>query len=166
MKRSFALVALFALLGASSAAERSAAKHAFTPLLAGLSKSGVPVLLPGALPEPDLVNSIATIESADSKGYAIELALAPDCGGATACHIGHVQGMKADGSALSGEKVWLPSGVTAYYVLGPCGASCSDSTITFDRNGDRYEFAEKGASKADLTQFASSIVTPAQLSAE
>ncbi|HTA40724.1 MAG TPA: hypothetical protein VK760_16700 [Candidatus Acidoferrales bacterium] len=169
MKQFFSIVAFFVLLGASAsptAAELAAAKHAFVPLLGSLSKSAVPVLLPGSLPGPDLINAIPQLESADGKGYAIELGLAPDCGGATACHIGHISGMKSDGSALPGEKVSLPIGVTGYYVLGPCGASCSDSTITFDRNGYRYEFAEKGASKGDLREFAATIVTPAQLKAE
>jgi hypothetical protein len=169
MKRCLSIVAFFVLLGASAsptAAELAAAKHAFVPLLASLSKSAVPVLLPGSLPGPDLINAIPQLESANGNGYAIELGLAPDCGGATACHIGHVAGTKSDGSTIEGERVSLPIGVTGYYVQGSCGASCGDSTITFDRNGYRYEFAEKGASKGDLREFAATIVTPAQLKAE
>jgi hypothetical protein len=164
-----AAVLAAALLGASAsptAAERAAAKHAFVPLLARLAKSAVPVLLPGSLPGPDLINAIPQVESANADGYAIELGLAPDCTGATACHIGHISGTKSGGSALKGEKVALPIGVTGYYVNATCGASCGDSTITFDRGGYRYEFAEKGASKGDLREFAATIVTPAQLKSE
>jgi hypothetical protein len=169
MKRCLSIVAFFALLGASAsptAAERSAAQHAFEPLLAALSKSAVPVLLPGSLPGPDLIIAIPQLESANGNGYAIELGLAPDCNGATACHIGHLSGKKSDGSPLKGAPVPLPIGETAYFILGPCGASCSDSTLTFDRAGYRYEFSEKGSSKGDLREFASTIVTPAQLKAE
>jgi hypothetical protein len=165
--RLFALASFLAMLGATTVtAERTAAKHAFAPILSSLAKSGVPALLPGKLPGPDLVNATAQLESAGSKGYAIELALAPDCNGATACHIGEVAGSKSDGSTLKGSKVTLPSGVTGYVVLSACGASCSDSSITFDRDGYRYVFSEKAGSKADLVEFASSIVTPAQLEAE
>jgi hypothetical protein len=169
MKGSLAIVAIFALIGASAsptAREIAAAKHAFVPLLPSLSKSGVPVLLPGSLPGPDLINAIPQLESADANGYSIELGLAPDCYGATACRIGHISGKKSDGSALKGEPVSLPIGVTGYFILGPCGSSCSDSTLTFDRNGYRYAFGEKGASKGDLREFASTIVTPAQLRSE
>jgi hypothetical protein len=169
MQRLLAPLAIVFLLGASAsptAAERSAAKHAFAPLLARLAKSGVPVLLPGALPGPDLINASAHLDSVGGDGYSIELALAPDCNGATACHIGQISGEKSGGSTPKGEAVVLPLGVTAHFVLGPCGASCSDSTLTFDRNGYRYVFAEKGASKGDLRELASTIVTPAQLASE
>jgi hypothetical protein len=164
-----ATILAVALLGASaspSPAELAAAKHAFVPLLPALSKSAVPVLLPGSLPGPDMINAIPELESAGGKGYEIELGLVAGCGGATACHIGHIGGTKAPGAALTGEKISLPIGVTAYYNRGDCGASCSDSTLTFDRDGYRYEFTEKGASKGDLREFANTIVTPAQLKAE
>lgn len=167
--RAVALGCLVALLGSSpspSSAERAAAKRAFAPILKPLSKSAIPVLLPGALPGPDLINAIAELQSAGANGYEIDLALAPDCGGATACHIGHISGHRSDGSTIAGEKVSIALGLTGYFVEGPCGASCSDSTITFDRNGYRYVFGEKGASKGDVAELTASLVTPAQLLAQ
>lgn len=153
------LACVVLLMAASPAAERAAAKRAFAPIFSALEKSAVPVLLPGALPGPDLINATGQLDSAGKNGYSIELALAPDCGGADACHIGQISGKPSDGSDLSGDEVDLPIGVTGYYVQGACGASCSDSTITFDRNDARYVFAEKGASKADLMQLTATIVS-------
>jgi hypothetical protein len=164
---SAALLAV-ALLGASAgptAAERAAAKHAFGPLLPKLAKSSVPVLLPASLPGPDLINAIPQIQFADNKGYDIELGLVADCNG-VACHIGSISGMPVNRLAITGEKITIPLGVTAYFVKGDCGASCSDSTITFDLHGYRYQFAEKGASKGSMREFVNTIVTPAQLKAE
>ena len=131
----------------------------FAPIAQGLKQSAVPVLVPGTLPADDLHGLRAELRSAGRDGYTIELDYAADCNGATACYLGRISGERSNGSKPPGSKVALSGGTTGYFVLGPCGASCSDSTMTFDRGGYRYVFAEKGASRDSLAQWASSIVT-------
>lgn len=135
----------------------------FAPIASGLSKSGVAVLLPGALPKDDLQGLRAELRSANANGYEIELDYAAGCNGATACHLGTISGSRSSGSKLSGKPVRLPIGVTGYYVPGPCGASCSDSSVSFVYRGNLYAFAAKGGSLAYLSQWTSSIARLADL---
>jgi hypothetical protein len=146
-----------------SAADRAFATRLFAPIAPGLAKSAIPVLVPGALPAADLEGLRAELLSAGPAGYAIDLDYTPDCHGATACYLGHISGMKSpvDGNALHGTRVPMDYlGTTGFFVLGPCGASCSDSTLTFEVHGFLYVFAEKGASLETLSKWVSSIGYP------
>ena len=156
------LVAAFAFAfcaGSAIAAgsDTAFATKLFAPIASGLQNSAVPVLLPGSLPAADLEGLRAELRSANGNGYAIDLDYAADCNGATACYLGQITGKPSNGSKLSGTPVALSNGTTGYFVLGPCGASCSDSTITFDSNGSRYVFAEKGATLDSLKKWTVSI---------
>ena len=147
----FALAVLLAVNAVGST------KALFAPIAAGLHESGVPVLLPGSLPKDDMQGLRAELRSANAGGYEIELDYAADCNGATACHLGTISGARSSGTKPGGKAVHLANGMTGYYLAGGCGASCSDSSITFDRAGNRYVFAAKGASLEYLSQWTASI---------
>jgi hypothetical protein len=155
--------AAMAVTAHAASSDRAFAQGLFAPIIKGLEKSKVPVLLPGALSAADLKGLRAELRSAGSDGYAIDLDYAADCNGASACYLGQITGGRSNGSKLHGTPVTLPIAATGYFVEGPCGASCSDSTITFDLHGVRYVFAEKGASLETLKGWTASIVTPSQL---
>lgn len=72
---------------------------------------------------------------------------------------GSITGSRSDGSPLTGTPVRLAIDAIARCVRGACGASCSDSTLTFRFGGNRYVFAAKGATLAYLSQWTASIVT-------
>jgi hypothetical protein len=160
MKRTLVLLtAALALAAYPSSADRTFARALFAPIAGKLANSAVPVLLPGAMPADDLQGLRAELRSAGENGYSIDLDYAADCNGATACYLGNVSGKPSNGDDPEGKPVTLKSGATAYFFAGPCGASCSDSMLTFDRGSYRYVFAEKGASKDDLLKWAASIVS-------
>ncbi len=166
MKRSFwaragatAAVLALACAVAAAAADSVSSNAVFLPIAAGLRKSAVPVLLPGRLPADDAHGLRAELRSAGKAGYAIDLDYSADCNGASACYLGAVSGRRSDGSKLPGTATKLANGTTAYYVQGACGASCSNSTMTFDTGGDRYVFAAKGASQAYLEVWTQSLRT-------
>lgn len=152
------LVPVITVAATPPAADRAFAQALFSPIAGALSKSAVPVLLPGALPAADLKGLLAEVAAAGAQGYTVDLDYARDCHEATACYAGQIRGARSDGSKLKGEPVALSNGATGYFVLGPCAASCSDSTLTFDSAGNRYVFAAKGAAKPYLVQWAASIV--------
>jgi hypothetical protein len=146
-----------------SAADRAFATRLFAPIVPGLAKSVVPVMVPGALPAADLDGLRAELISSGPDGYSIDLDYTPDCHGATACYLGHISGIKSpgDGKALHGTRVPMDYlGTTGFFVQGQCGASCSDSTITFEVYGFLYVFAEKGATLETLSQWVSSMGRP------
>lgn len=153
-----ALIAAFVLAaGATALAGSPPAKKLFGPIAGGLQKSAVTVLLPGNLPPEDGLR--AELVSAGAKGYSIDLDFDPDCHQASACYDGSISGAPSPGGTPPGKPVKTSLGVTAYFVLGPCGASCSNSTLTFDYKGNRYVFEEKGGSLDSLSQWVKDVIT-------
>ena len=117
----------------------------FAPVVKQLSKSAVPVLLPGGTwSDPSAPPLIAIVHRANAKGYDVELAYTADCNYADACTSGEISGTRIDGRVLTGTALHLPIGATGFFIQGGCGASCAESTITFDLRGYRYVFASKG----------------------
>jgi hypothetical protein len=52
----------------------------------------------------------------------------------------------------------LAKNISGYYKDFECGASCGDSTITWEENGYRYTAGIKGGSLTDVTKMANSAI--------
>jgi hypothetical protein len=127
----------------------------FAPILQSLqAKTKVPLRLPGYLATENETHALyAIVESASVLGYEIQLAFSEDCSGGNVCHYGIVSG-RAIGTKVNrpkGEKVPLANGLTGYFVDATCGATCSDSTLTWDQGGFRYTVGLK-AEKLDTVK--------------
>jgi len=123
--------------------------------------SKVPLKLPTYFATEDEDYKLyATVDAATVAAYSVELALVPDCAGATACHWGEVAGkaLKAGSRPPKGRAVKLVQNITGYFVDGKCGASCSDSTLTWDQAGHRYTVAIKAGKSSSLVKMANSAI--------
>ncbi|MGK7904106.1 MAG: hypothetical protein AB4352_22395 [Hormoscilla sp.] len=118
------------------------------------------VLLPGFVPEADYVPIYPILTSVTSSKYEIMLGYTEDCNGGTACRLGMISAETITPAVkeLTGEKVDLPSGITAYFVDATCGANCSDATISWDHKGSRYTLGIKAGRKEDLVKMANSAI--------
>ncbi|OLP17454.1 hypothetical protein BST81_16830 [Leptolyngbya sp. 'hensonii'] len=123
----------------------------------------------------------ATLERSEPNAYSIVLGTVKGCR-ATYCRFAYVTGKKRNTedptlstflaesqstyrSLKSGSRsseapgmVKLADGNQAVFTPWLCGASCSESTITWDEGVDRYVFAVMEGSKADLTKMANSAL--------
>src|SRR5205823_5800857 len=107
---------------------------------------------PGAL-----FGSIATVKP---NSYYIGLDFSPDCNGANACHYGSLAGeLAASLDPISGQKVSLSGGLTGYFTDAGCGASCSESTLSWEQGGVRYTVGVKAAKVETLVKIANSAIT-------
>src|SRR6185436_2515259 len=105
----------------------------------------VPLRLPTYFSTEGEDQLYAQVESATAKAYSVLIDFDPECHGSTACHFGEISGKAIANGARPprGKPVKLAKKTTGYFVDGPCGASCSDSTLTWDEGGYRYTVAEK-----------------------
>jgi hypothetical protein len=81
-------------------------------------RTRVPLKLPSYIAAEEETNPLyATITTATSRRYALELAFTENCGGANVCHYGVVSGTTARGSNRPrGKPVKLLSGITGYFI--------------------------------------------------
>jgi hypothetical protein len=152
------------LAGSQSVAARSSSKQTpvspvFRSLLPALARTHVPAYLPVVFPEAGKTRLYATLQGAKAGHYQVNIDYTADCHGADACHYGDLDGrsLPAGKAKPSGTRVDLGHHVTAYFVTGGCGASCAESTITWDAGSYRYVVGAK-ISHADLVAFAKSAV--------
>lgn len=124
----------------------------FGPVLGALRHSDVPVLLPAAVPRSANETLYVTAEAGRSR-YDVEVAFAPNCNSATACHLADIIGERTAAPA-EGRPVPLRDGTPARFVASACGASCDDATLTWRRGAFRYTVAVKAAPLAELLDWA------------
>jgi hypothetical protein len=132
----------------------------FQPILTTLrTRTTVPLRLPRYLATENETNKLyAIIDSASPSQYDIQIAFTEDCSGGNVCHFGSVSGHKIgpNESPMKGTSVRLQNGITASFVNAICGASCSDSTLTWDENGYRYMVGFKAEKLDTLKKVAES----------
>jgi hypothetical protein len=128
----------------------------FRALLPALARTQVPLRLPANFPEAGGQRLYATLGTAKPGHYAVDVDYTADCHGANVCHYGDVEGRKIASTAkTAGSPVQLGHRISGYFVLGRCGGSCAESTITWNAGGFRYTVGAK-ISRADLIAFAAS----------
>ncbi|MCT7977863.1 hypothetical protein [Laspinema olomoucense] len=134
----------------------------FEPILPKIKQeTQIPILLPDYIFGSDGATQVyATVETVTPSQYQIILGLTPDCNGGTACRVGTVSGEELSPSSadLEGKAVPLDEGITGYFVDAVCGANCSDSTMTWDQNGIRYQMGIKAGKPEDLVKMANSAI--------
>ncbi len=133
----------------------------FKEILAELKKkSHVPIILPRDLGNKDEPAPLyARLESISPNEYRIIIGFSPDCEGGNACRWGTVSGEKnSNASGASGVKVLLSKGITGYFILGKCGAVCSDSRIIWFNGQYKYTIGIKAAKKSVLVAVANSAI--------
>jgi hypothetical protein len=154
-----ALMFAFAMLPVLSGAALGAdSTRVFSAVARELKSSAhFTVLLPKYLPDDVMSRRVyAVIRTKSSSGYVVDLAYAPDCRGATVCSIGEITGSRKP-IPLTGTAVTLSNGARGYFVLGPCGASCSDSTLTWRHATAYYEVAMHAGDRRTMTRVANSM---------
>ena len=130
----------------------------FGPILAALGGTSVPVLLPSSIPEVKEGALFASAEASKTR-YNVEIALAPDCGGAGACRLGSVTGSTMREQS-GGRAVKLRDGTVAYFIESTCGASCGDGTLSWRRGPYWYAVGIKAGSLSSLEAWANAMVRP------
>ena len=117
----------------------------------------LPTVIPGAADGPSLH---ASIEAADDDTYTVELSFAPDCGGATACHLGRVSGVRLAPGAPppGGQSVALAGNRGGRFTPAECGASCGNASLVWDEDGARYTVELKAGSQEALVEMANSAI--------
>lgn len=130
----------------------------FGPVLAALGATSVPVLLPSSIPESSEGKLFASAHVSKHR-YDVEIALAPDCGGAGACRLGDVAGSTTR-EQRGGRAVKLRDGTPAYFIESTCGASCGDGTLSWRRGKYWYTVGIKAGSLHDVEAWANAMVRP------
>jgi hypothetical protein len=119
----------------------------------------VPVLLPLSLPLLGTYRVYAT-GWATRSSFDLELAGAPDCGGANACFIAMFKGER--GGRLPGRpNAQLSSGDPAFFHPVTCGGSCAPNSFWFTHRGFLYSWQAKDLpphEKALLTRMANQAI--------
>lgn len=118
----------------------------------------VPVVLPTYVPTDGSNRVYAVLETADASQYQIILGYTEDCQGGTACRLGTVSAQAATSTPLAGEPVALANGITGYFTDAVCGANCSDSTLSWEQNGNRYTVGIKAGQQDTLIKMANSAI--------
>jgi hypothetical protein len=161
--RAVVVCALCAGLGVSASAARAdqpasrqdTTNPVFAHALKALKRAGVPLLLPTYLPQRRVY---VWVETAVPGHYALTVDYTPDCRGADACTIGDLDGVRHATGKLDGRRIRLAHGITGYFVPFSCGASCGDSTLSFDWKGYRYTFGLHAGAKPPLLKMANSAL--------
>ncbi|NET40029.1 MAG: hypothetical protein F6K19_50120, partial [Cyanothece sp. SIO1E1] len=127
-------------------------------------KTTVPVLLPSALPTSVLAVEVYLSVRAEPDSYAVNLDLAPECYGATACAFGGITAQRNETLYTEEftETVLLATGITGHYKPITCGASCSPPAISWQYQDVLYridfEVADDSKGKAQLMAIANSAI--------
>lgn len=134
----------------------------FEPILPQIQQdTQIPILLPDYIFGSDGATPVyATIETVTPSEYSLILGFTPDCTGGTACRLGTVSGeeLSPNSPDLEGQAVPLDDGITGYFIDAVCGANCSDSTMTWDQDGTRYQMGIKAGKPEDLVKMANSAI--------
>lgn len=134
----------------------------FEPILPQIKQeTQIPILLPDYIFGSDGATPVyATIETVTPSQYSLILGFTPDCTGGTACRLGTVSGeeLSPNSPDLEGQAVPLDDGITGYFVDAVCGANCSDSTMTWDQDGTRYQMGIKAGKPEDLVKMSNSAI--------
>jgi hypothetical protein len=134
----------------------------FEPILPQIQQATqIPILLPDYIFGSDGATPVyATIETVTPSQYSLILGFTPDCTGGTACRLGTVSGeeLSPNSPELEGQAVPLDDGITGYFIDAVCGANCSDSTMTWDQDGRRYQMGIKAGKPEDLVKMANSAI--------
>ena len=138
----------------------------FQPTLAELkAKTQIPIRLPQDIPDSAGSPIYVSLKTAIPDQYLIELALARDCYGATACRLGELSGEKktSQSAILRGQKVTLTKGITGYFTPSVCGANCSDATLIWEQDGSHYTVSLKAGKMENLKRMANSAIASSPL---
>jgi hypothetical protein len=115
------------------------------------ARTTVPVLLPAGLPLLGKYRVYAS-GSATKRSFDLELAGAPNCGGANACFVAMFDGQRG-GKLPFKPNVRLAGGDPAYYRHFTCGGSCSPSSFWFTHGGVLYSWQAKDLPKGEKAVF-------------
>jgi hypothetical protein len=139
----FALAAVLSVSAlAASATNVDLLKTFRTQIAAINAKTSVPVLLPGSLPFAGKVPKLYATGGATASGWDLELAGAPNCGGATACFFASFEAKKG-GKLPRKANLQLVGGDPGVFQASSCGASCSPATLWFTHGGVLYTWSDK-----------------------
>lgn len=134
----------------------------FNSIVAELKqKTKLNPLLPGYVPEDGDLPIYAVLESVNPESYQIILGYTEDCNGGNACRLGttSAQTVTPETDPLAGEQVSLVNGISGYFVEADCsGANCSDATLSWEQDGDRYTVGIKAGQKETLVKMANSAI--------
>jgi hypothetical protein len=138
-----ALAAVLAVSAVAASAGTVDMLQTFRTQIAAINaKTSVPVLLPGTLPFAGKVPKLYATGGANARGWDLELAGAPNCGGATACFFASFEGKKG-GKLPRKSNLRLSGGDPAVFQASSCGASCSPATLWFTHGGVLYTWSDK-----------------------
>jgi hypothetical protein len=105
-------------------------------------KTNVPVLLPATLPLAGKASGTLYVTSfTGPKHWGIQIAGAPNCGGANACFVASFEGQRS--GKLPGSANVRVSGSRGFYKGITCGGSCSPASLWFVRGGVLYTWQMK-----------------------
>jgi hypothetical protein len=121
--------------------------HAFRAQLPRIHQvSKAPVLLPRKLRLSGRFRVYAT-GGASARSWDLELAAAPNCGGANACFVASFDARRG-GKLPRPANLRLATGERAVYQPVTCGASCAPATLSFVRRRILYTWQFKGVSNS------------------
>ena len=84
----------------------------------------------------------------DRTSYTIAIAGAPKCGGATACFLADISGVRGKRlDASLGVKLPITDKITGRYQKLSCGGSCSPPSLSWMFAGNRYDIQAKVGGK-------------------
>jgi hypothetical protein len=157
-----ALAAVLSVSALAASATNVDLLKTFSKQIAAINaKTSVPVLLPGSLPFAGKVPKLYVTGGATARAWDLELAGAPNCGGATACFFASFDAKKG-GKLPRNANLRLSGGDPAVYQASTCGASCSPATLWFTHGGVLYTWSDKVLSaknaKAVLAQLAAEAI--------
>lgn len=139
---------------------RTPVPEPFAGIEEALRETGVPIRLPGELPT-DEGPIFVELREVGNDGYRVEVALAEDCRGATACRYLEFEARRLDdrGDPLPGEPVELDRGIQGFFEDFACAASCGDASLRWIEDGVLYAFHLKAGSLEALVRMFRSIET-------
>ncbi len=131
------------------------------------SRTRLAVVLPSRLPDlgQGRTKLYASLSEATPRGYEIVLGFTPDCSGGTACRIGTIGArmVAAPQVQLEGKAVTLGNGTAGWFAPATCGASCSDSLVTW-RDGETERFVGiKAADEKAVIALADAVASGARV---
>jgi len=117
------------------------------------------LLLPTYLGENEPKLTVyAAYTKTNGPGYSVKIGYTPDCD-ANACYIGTFSARPDDGATEPTAKpLKLSNNITGYFTEFGCGASCSDSSLSWTQNKVRYDFSYKAGKQETLLKIVNSAI--------
>jgi hypothetical protein len=154
------------LLTVVAAATIAASAHAIHPLAAFKTvlpkvkhQTSVAIFLPATLATAGADPKLYASGSGTAKTWDLELAGAPNCGGADACFIAGFSAKRGGTLPAGFTKLKLSNGDPARYHPITCGASCGPATLWFTHKGVLYTWQLKDAPKNAKTTMAAAAAS-------